>query len=298
MQLVVVEPRTTRRSPRARPLKLTSRRKWLLGAASAVALDAFVIEPRWLRIETKRIAIFGGKFSKPVRLVQLSDLHYSWCVTPEMIESAFKHALNQKPDLICITGDFISRASQVNLDVLTDLTRPLASRVPTYAVKGNHDGGAWARLSLGEPNEHGAEQAVTRGGVKFLHNQSEQIRLHQGEFWLAGVGDLWSDDVRPDLSFRNIGPEDRVVLMAHNPDTKTNVSRENWQLMLSGHTHGAQNSLPGLRDRFAPVRDKRFIAGLCRWEEGERWIHVNRGVGNLHAVRFLCPPEVSVLELV
>ena len=86
--------------------------------------------------------------------------------------------------------------------------------------------------------------------------------------------------------------------MAHNPDTKDVLTRQSWDLMLSGHTHGSQTSVPGLREHFAPVIDKRFIAGLLRWEEQGRWIHVNRGVGNLMGFRVLCRPELSVLELV
>ena len=60
--------------------------------------------------------------------------------------------------------------------------------------------------------------------------------------------------------------------------------------------HGGQLRLPIIGTPFAPVRDKRFVEGLHRWEE--RWIHITRGVGNLHGVRINCPPEVSLLTLV
>ena len=66
--------------------------------------------------------------------------------------------------------------------------------------------------------------------------------------------------------------------------------------MLCGHTHGGQCDLMFLGTPFAPVRDKRFVQGLHRWED--RWIHITRGVGNLHGMRFNCRPEVSLLTLV
>jgi hypothetical protein len=53
--------------------------------------------------------------------------------------------------------------------------------------------------------------------------------------------------------------------------------------------------LPFLGAPFAPVQDKRFIEGLYRWKD--RWMYINRGVGNLHGVRFNCRPQVSVLTL-
>ncbi len=65
--------------------------------------------------------------------------------------------------------------------------------------------------------------------------------------------------------------------------------------MLSGHTHGGQVILPFDGPRFAPVMDKRYVAGLGMW--GERQIHVSRGVGNLHGVRFRCRPEINLLTL-
>ncbi|MCX6610317.1 MAG: phosphodiesterase YaeI [Acidobacteria bacterium] len=272
--------------------------KWGGIVAAAAVADVVVVEPRWLSVEQKRVSIFGGKFRQPVRLVQLSDLHFSWCVGESVIRRAIGEAIEQKPDLVCLTGDFVTGASEVDMAVLADMLGELSKRVPTYAVKGNHDGGSWARNYMGERDETRVDEALKRAGVMLMQNRAELIRIQAGEFWLAGVGDLWSEEVNAYTTFRPIPPGERVVLMAHNPDTKDVLARESWDLMLSGHTHGSQNSIPGLRERFAPVRDKRFVDGLVRWEEAGRWIHVNRGVGNLMGVRVGCRPEVSVLELV
>jgi predicted MPP superfamily phosphohydrolase len=86
-----------------------------------------------------------------------------------------------------------------------------------------------------------------------------------------------------------------LILLSHNPDTKQRLLRYSWDLMLSGHTHGGQLSLPLVGEPFAPIEDKAHVHGLYRWED--RWLHITAGVGALHSLRFNCRPEVSVLTL-
>jgi hypothetical protein len=98
-----------------------------------------------------------------------------------------------------------------------------------------------------------------------------------------------------ELAFAEVPADDPAILLAHNPDTKDVLGDRPWDLMLSGHTHGGQVVLPIVGERFVPVRDKRFIAGLKRWNG--RQVYVTRGVGNIDGVRVNCRPEVSVLDL-
>ena len=66
--------------------------------------------------------------------------------------------------------------------------------------------------------------------------------------------------------------------------------------MLSGHTHGGQLRIPFVGTPFAPVRDRRFVQGLHRWQD--RWLHITKGIGNLRGMRLNCRPEISLLTLV
>jgi predicted MPP superfamily phosphohydrolase len=65
--------------------------------------------------------------------------------------------------------------------------------------------------------------------------------------------------------------------------------------MLCGHTHGGQVPILPIGPSFAPVEDKRFIAGLRAWRG--RQIYVTRGVGNIGGMRFRCRPEIGMLTL-
>jgi predicted MPP superfamily phosphohydrolase len=68
-----------------------------------------------------------------------------------------------------------------------------------------------------------------------------------------------------------------------------------WDIMLSGHTHGGQARIPGINPSWTPVQDKRFLAGLYSWEG--RYLFITRGLGSPRHVRAFCRPEVSILEL-
>jgi predicted MPP superfamily phosphohydrolase len=111
----------------------------------------------------------------------------------------------------------------------------------------------------------------------------------------VGVGDLWSKETDGCKAFAEAASNDPVFLLAHNPDSKEQLRPFLWDLMLSGHTHGGQVIVTHDGARYAPVADKRYVAGLKPW--GSRQIHVTRGVGNVGGVRFRCRPEVSTLVI-
>jgi predicted MPP superfamily phosphohydrolase len=112
---------------------------------------------------------------------------------------------------------------------------------------------------------------------------------------LVGVGDLWSNELDAPGAFRSVESSEATILLSHNPDSKTVLRPFPWNLMLCGHTHGGQVIIPFEGPAYAPVQDKRFVAGLRGWDG--RQVYVSRGVGNLGGVRLRCRPEVSVLDV-
>jgi predicted MPP superfamily phosphohydrolase len=130
--------------------------------------------------------------------------------------------------------------------------------------------------------------------MKLLHNSNAEFRARGRAFHLVGLGDMWADELYPDKAFP-APSANRTVVLSHNPDTKDLLTDFAWDLMLSGHTHGGQFSIPLLGTPFAPVRDHRYVEGLKPWRN--RQIHVTTGVGNLYGARFNCRPEVSFLLL-
>ena len=274
-----------------------TRRKFLYAffAAPAPLVYPCYWEPRWLDVTERRVRLPGFSPQQPIRVLHLSDLHASIFVPPSLIEHAISLGLATKPDLICVTGDFITLREGFDASAYARLLRRLPAAAPTFAVLGNHDGGSWSCYHHGFSDHRVVERILEDAGIELLHNRATRLEAAGSRLTFVGVGDLWSHEMHPARAFAGVTTEELVLLLAHNPDTKDRVRAWPWHLMLSGHTHGGQVIVPFEGPRYAPVADKRYVAGLKPW--GARQIHVTRGVGNVGGVRFRCRPEVSLLTI-
>ncbi len=257
-------------------------------------------EANWIEITRKKILIPGLKNKVSIKLLHLSDLHFSSAVSLEDIDFALREGFSQNPDACVITGDFITeQISESEMKEYSQLLAKYAQAIPIFASLGNHDGGEWAEKNGGFKNTRAIEYLLKKSGIKLLHNQRESIYIKGQALSIAGVGDLWSKTCKPNqclpgkFSRTSSGPS---ILLCHNPDAKSLLKDFKWDLMLCGHTHGGQLKIPFLNwTPFAPVNDRSMVEGLHKWNG--RQIYITRGVGNLLGLRFNCRPEVSLLEL-
>jgi predicted MPP superfamily phosphohydrolase len=257
---------------------------------------AFGVEPNWLERTYYQVKLPCKGLASGVRVLHLSDFHASSAVPFTLIESAVEMGLEAKPDVICLTGDFVTDAAPFDRAEYARILRRLSTAAPVFATLGNHDGGSWSASIGGFKDSSVIRGLLGASNVALLDNRSEVVRVRDQSVRFAGVGDLWSGGVDADLAFVDVRPEAPVILLAHNPDTKDMLRDRPWDLMLSGHTHGGQVVLPLVGERFVPVRDKRFIAGLKHWDG--RQVYITRGVGSIRGVRVNCRPEVTVLDLI
>ncbi len=277
----------------ARPI---SRRAFVATLAlGSVAWTGYArcVEPTWLDVGRHDVPTnFPGP---PVKLLHISDFHASWCVSLDYIKEAIECGLQLKPDLICFTGDFIT-TTYADFDAYQRVLSRLPAAAPTFACLGNHDGGYWARYHHGYNDTALVRTLVQQSGVELLYNQSKVLEVRGREVALTGLGDCYAMEADVSRAFHSPAPAGAVrVVLSHNPDTKIMLEPFAWDVMLSGHTHGGQIWLPLIGAPFAPVEDKRYIAGLYRWSN--RWLHITKGVGNVHGLRFNCRPEVSLLTI-
>ncbi|HED5886832.1 TPA: phosphodiesterase YaeI [Salmonella enterica] len=269
---------------------MISRRSFLVVGAATAAGTGFgythYLEPGWLELTQHRISFFKDK-DRPFKILFLADLHYSRFVPLTLISEAIALGVAQEPDLILLGGDYVLFDMPLNFSAFSDVLSPLAECAPTFACFGNHD------HPVGTQKNRVIGEALKAAGITVLFNDATIITTQKRQFELAGTGDLWAGQCKPPPANEENLP--RLVL-AHNPDSKEVMRDDRWDLMLCGHTHGGQLRVPFVGEPFAPVEDKRYVAGLNAF--GDRQIYTTRGVGSLYGLRLNCRPEVTVLELV
>lgn len=272
--------------------RIFTRRRFLATAALGVA-GAFSyarwIEPGLLTVTEKDIHLPGLPPGLDGLVVaQLTDFHFNPEKDEALIAKAVAETNAAAPDIIALTGDFITESPAV-LAPLMALLSGLKAKHGIYGVMGNHDG--WHQSTEFFRREH------RRAGMEFLVNQGSVIRLRGEKLFITGTDSVWSGRVDAPACWR--GHRDEAVLaLVHEPDVFDFLTEtQRIDLQLSGHTHGGQCRVPGIG--YAPAKVKygrRYIYGEHRKDRAR--IFVSRGLGTVGMrVRFACAPEVAVLTL-
>ena len=250
------------------------------------AARSALTEPYRLTIEHHQIYLrrlppaFDG-----FRIVQLSDIHHSPFTSRAQIERAVDTANSLQPDIVALTGDYISKERRYAAPC-AELLGKLRARHGVFAVLGNHD--HWTDAAL-------ITDLFRAERMTVLVNQGMRFELKGAAFWLAGVDDTMVGLEDLPLALAGSREDEFKLLLAHNPIILRRAARAGVDLVLSGHTHGGQVSLRSERSVSGRPR-RRLLRGLAR--QGETQIYVTRGLGTVVLpVRFGCPPEVSLLEL-
>ena len=243
---------------------------------------------------------------KGFKIALLSDFHSSLVVSRNHIAAAAEMAMNEKPDAIALTGDFISghanlRSRSVGkirkryIDRCVDGLSQLKAEHGIYAVLGNHDhwSGAHALESI-------TSEFSRRLGVVWLRNKNVKIEKN-GEFiHLLGVDDFWSRSSSLAKAYSRLNVNSAKILLSHNPDINKRIDEQkrDIDLVLSGHTHGGQMPMPFRSgDALVPsIYGQKYREGFVL--DRKRVTYVTRGVGHLIVpVRLNSPPEVTILTL-
>ena len=252
----------------------------------AQAARAAFAEPYMLTIEHRPIHLRRlSKVFDGFRIVHLSDVHHSGFTSRDQVARAVETANRLKPDIIALTGDYISHDRSFAVPCAELLGR-LRARYGVYAVLGNHD--HWTDAAL-------ITDLFRAEGINVLVNQGFRFEHKNAAFWLAGVDDTMVGLEDISLALAGSSDDEMKLLLAHNPIILRRAARAGVDLVLSGHTHGGQVALRSERGAKGRSR-RRMLQGLGR--QGDTQIYVTRGVGTvILPVRYGCPPEVSLLEL-
>jgi predicted MPP superfamily phosphohydrolase len=250
-----------------------------------VYIDARYIEPNW--IEVRAVTIRNNKFTadlKKLKIVQLSDLHIAKYGYRE--DSLVKTLRRLKPDLIFITGDFLS--SFAGRKALIDTLVQLRARLGIYAIFGNRDNDTdWLKDTL---------ESI---GINVLNNNNAHIGINRRSgLWIVGAGAGPYSEKNLARAYSGVNLADPVILLAHSQrvfDTEY-VDNHNTDLALVGDTHGGQLGVPFVYRLASDAKRYKYLAGLFCLRKVP--MYVNRGIGMQEAnYRFACRPEVTIIKL-
>jgi hypothetical protein len=196
----------------------------------------------------------------------LSDFHYDPYFSEHPLHAAISLVNNLHPDLVVLTGDFVSapvfsESEKAKLKAASAaepcarLLRQMQAPHGLWAVMGNHD-------FYTNPNV--VTSALRNQGIQVLANQSVAIEASGARFWLAGIKDVLGGGAKLDQALRPIPANEATILLAHEPDYADIVARHPVDLQLSGHSHGGQVRIPLLGPLYLPEMARKYAWGLFR----------------------------------
>jgi predicted MPP superfamily phosphohydrolase len=259
------------------------------------------IEP--FRLHVTDVQISSPKLSSPgcsLRIVQLSDLHVERLTRRDRALPSLVARL--APDLIVLTGDFLSTSYNDDPHSIEDLRVLLAQlHAPAgiYAIWGT------AEVDLPEL----LRPVLQELGIVVLEDEAVAVSRSEAladecSLWLVGLScsrDLAADGARLKKLLTDVPPDAFRLLLYHTPDLMPHAATVGIDLYLAGHTHGGQWRVPGFGAILTSSRHwKRYEAGSYR--EGNTDLYVSRGLGmegfGAPRARFFCPPEVVLVALI
>jgi predicted MPP superfamily phosphohydrolase len=280
-----------RAQARARAIVFTA----LAVAWLCVYVDAYHVEPRLLFV--RRFTVDRSVAGEPVRTIRI--LHVSDIQTDVVgahEEDALLRGLAEGPDLIVLTGDYVEDAlgrpteAQAARD-LRALMAHIGFTAPLGVFATDGDAGLSCRETFaGRPVhclvDESVEVALSDGDSLVITGLSRTRGRERDPLWLARLLER--------------GPSGRHrLVISHAPDF-VDALPVKVDLVLAGHTHGGQVVIPFFGPPVTGSRLPRRYAGGLHAFEGIP-LHVSRGVGMERAysppVRFLCPPEIGVIDL-
>lgn len=307
------------------PVKKRSR-KLLAGSffsfftAVILGLLYMLFEAQWLRVKKEKLALPGLPSSiAGLKILHVSDLHAGSPYPNTRVISKFaSRARGLEADIVFFTGDMVDKKKDLEpyLNMLAEIQAPLGK----FAVLGNHDHGLkktvlqdlvgklTGRHTVKEHELDAAEINKTielnrrldsRADIRLLENECTLVEAGDEKIQVCGIDDF--QYMLADLEAVS-GQIDKQaplrILLSHSPDVVSQLTGGDFQLVLSGHTHGGQICIP------YPNKGKILLSSSgSDYADGTYYfpgmiMNVSRGVGTtLVPFRLLSRPEITLLEL-
>jgi len=232
-----------------------------------------------------------GASARPLRLVQLTDTHLGPWQSVARLERRIARLVARDPDLVALTGDYLTMESMGSPGCLERALAPLAPIAERcVAIFGNHDH---------EAPEH-VRDAMKALGIRLLIDEESCFETRAGAVQVIGADYLSQDHAARLAALLARHPRREAhlrLLLLHDPVGFAALPADDVDLVLSGHTHGGQVGLVSLGFDWTVLSRTRWPdQGL--FARGASRLYVHRGTGFYgFPLRVGVPAEHSLLEI-
>ncbi|WP_299521867.1 metallophosphoesterase [uncultured Methanobrevibacter sp.] len=229
------------------------------------------------------------------KIVNLTDIHIGQWLTPEYLDGVVDYVNTLKPDMITLTGDYVSYILEGYEEDLKNSFKKLKAKDSKLAVLGNHDhwlGAKEIRNILKKANVKDLSNDVytlKKSGKK--DNEEKLLNIGGVDSYTVGADDL-------NCVLNKLPQEGPAILLAHEPDfAKISSETKRFGLQISGHSHGGQFIIPGTNiTPFRGPKSTKYPVG--KYKVNNMIQYTSRGLGtNMFWMRINCKPEITQFNL-
>jgi hypothetical protein len=262
-------------------------------------MHALPVNRRWVDIHRRAMPLKNlDPAMVGMKIVQISDLHYSPVVWRKYLIQFLKWVNDLEPQVVVITGDLITGGYRYATRVASLLSH-LKARDGVVCTFGNHDYSIYGKRVNGEGQRRAdfLESSLKKRGLIVLRNETLLIRPRgtQRPLALVGLDDEWSGNIDPGKAFAGVNADWPTICLNHNPANVLELMEFPWQWMLSGHTHGRQVVKGAISKTLYPHRFRHYTHGY--YSVRGRHLYVNRGISYGQRIHEWCRPEITVYRL-
>jgi len=262
-----------------------------------------VLQSSWTRPEIVHVVVNDGvvpelsrhrpgplRVERPLRLVQITDPHIGPFMPPERLARICQEAVDKQPDLILLTGDFLTMEAHGDPELLRRALAPLRA-LPgrVLACLGNHDYEAPEIVRA----------ALDDAGARLLVDERTVVETEAGPVEVIGAAFVWQKRAEHLEALMTRFPRSSGalrLLLLHDPGAFKHLPPGTVDLVLSGHTHGGQVGLLSLGLSWTMLRLFVKMPDHGLWARGTDRLYVHRGTGHYgFPLRIGVPAEESLM---
>lgn len=234
----------------------------------------------------------AARVESPLSIVQITDPHLGPFMSEAKLRSLCERAVARDPDLVLLTGDFLTMESSADHAPLARALAPLAAlEGRVFACRGNHD--------LEAPRE--VARALAEVGATLLCDEAALVETRAGLVQIVGFDFVFRGRAAHiDEVCRRFPRQPGALRLAllHDPGAFRHVPPGEADLVLSGHTHGGQLGLLSVGLPHTIVSALSRIPDHGLWSQGTNRLYVHRGTGHYgFPLRLGVPTEDSLLRV-